>query len=92
MLGKGEKMDKNYIFDNGLGLKAKGLLTILLNLPKDFKITQDNLMTLAKDGRTNIKKTLTELTDKGYLLIEQSHSNKGFVYTYTAEPIPKFLP
>jgi hypothetical protein len=85
-------MDKFYIYDDKLSLKAKGLLTILLNFPTDFKITQSNIKKITLDGTRSIKSAIEELSIKGYLNVEKLHQNGKFEYCYTAEPTPKFLP
>lgn len=72
-----------YLFDNSLNLNEKGLLTILLNLPKDFEITIRNLQAISINSRYMTKRTLQNLKKKGYLKVEQINSaGENFQFKY----------
>lgn len=51
----------NYHFqDKNLTLKAKGLLGLMLSLPKNWDYSINGLATLSKDGRDSIRSCLDE--------------------------------
>jgi hypothetical protein len=72
--------------DKDLGTKAKGLLTIMLSLPDDWKFSRDGLLAIYKEGETSLTATLNELKQKGYLSIRKLKSDSAdadpFVYCY----------
>lgn len=70
-MGKGGKITMNYLFNENLSLKEKGLLTILLNLSETNKPTYEKLKSLSMDGERAIKKAIKGLKEKGYLKIEK---------------------
>ena len=80
-------MGNNYLFDNDLTLKAKGLLSIILeNKNIDSK---QQLLKYTTDGRDSLDRGIKELEVKGYLRINRK-KQKGQSYIYNAFPYPKF--
>ena len=79
-------IDNGYLQDKDLGTKAKGLLTIMLSLPDDWKFSRDGLLAIYKEGETSLTATLNELKRKGYLSIRKFKSDSAdadpFVYSY----------
>ena len=79
-------IDNGYLQDKDLGTKAKGLLTIMLSLPDDWKFSRDGLLAIYKEGETSLTATLNELKRKGYLSIRKLKSDSAdadpFVYSY----------
>lgn len=69
-----------------LSLSAKGLLCNMLALPDDWNYSINGIVSMCKEGRHVIKKTLKELKERGYLIIEKippSKSKSGrFEYIY----------
>lgn len=85
---KEKQMPNNYLFDNHLTLKAKGLLSVLLeNTNIDSK---QKIINYTCDGRDSINSTIKELETKGYLQIKRK-TEKGQIYIFEAYPCPKFL-
>ena len=78
------KVDNNYLEDKNISLKAKGLLTLMLSLPDDWKFNIKGLCLLCKESRLAITNALNELKDNNYLEIEKSYDYDGkFIYEYT---------
>lgn len=74
-------MENNYLFDNDLTLKAKGLLSIILeNKNIDSK---QQLLKYTTDGRDSLDRGIKELETKGYLRINRK-KQKGQSYIYNA--------
>lgn len=80
----------NYHFqDKNLSIKAKGLLGLMLSLPKDWDYSINGLVTLSKDGRDSVRATLKELQEAEYVSIERYKDEKGqFKYKYTVYYLP----
>lgn len=73
----------DYLKDNSLGLKEKGLLTIFYSLPNDWDYTVKGLCKITNTGITAIRNILAELENNGYLIREQTKNEKGqFEYNY----------
>ena len=70
-------LDKTFIHNPNLSLKAKGLLTYFLSLPDTWKIYLSELTNHHEDGRDSISSTIKELERKGYVTIEKTRNEKG---------------
>lgn len=57
-----------YLRDKTLSLKAKGLFTLILSLPEDWRFTIRGLSAICKEGVESIGTTLNELEKSGYLV------------------------
>ena len=53
-------MSNYHLQDRNLSIKAKGLLSLMLSLPKDWDYSINGLVTLSKDGRSSVRNTLDE--------------------------------
>lgn len=87
-------MSNYHLQDRNLSIKAKGLLSLMLSLPKDWDYSINGLVTLSKDGRSSVRNTLDELKQAQYLSIEEHRDSKGyFRYKYNVYylPYPKWL-
>ena len=87
-------MSNYHLRDKSLSIKAKGLLSLMLSLPKEWDYSINGLVTLSKDGREKIKSTLNELKEAQYLTIDECRDTNGhFKYKYTVYylPYPKWL-
>ena len=77
------KIDNNYLEDKSISLKAKGLLTLMLSLPDDWKFNIKGLCFLCKESKLAVANALNELKDNNYLEIEKSYAYDGkFIYEY----------
>ena len=87
-------MSNYHLQDRNLSIKAKGLLSLMLSLPKDWDYSINGLVTLSKDGRSAVKHTLNELKQAQYLSIKEHREPNGyFKYKYSVYylPYPKWL-
>lgn len=76
-------MSNYHLKDNNLSLKAKGLLSVMLSLPDNWKYTVGGLVSICKENETSINSTLRELKDNQYLLVSKVRNDKGqYEYTY----------
>ncbi len=57
-------MSNYHLRDRNLSYKAKGLLSFLLSLPKDWNYPLKGLCAISKENRDAIRSTLKELQDK----------------------------
>lgn len=80
----------NAIFRNqGLSLKAKGMLCLLLSLPDYWEFSVAGLVKLSTDGKSAVTSALNELEDAGYFRREQARNNGNFggaVYVISEVP------
>ena len=75
-------ISNEYIKDKNLKLESIGLMTLLLSLPPDFKVTMNSLISLTnqKHNYRSIKQILDNLKDNGYLVINKQRDEKGHYY------------
>ena len=66
-----------FINDDNLTLRAKGLLLTILSKPDGWKFSSNGLAIQCKDGASSVKAGLQELEENGYLLRTQSIDAKG---------------
>lgn len=70
----------NYHFrDRELGLRAKGLLSLMLSLPDDWDYSLAGLTTLSSDGESATRVALKELEKRGFLERKPIRENGKFV-------------
>lgn len=68
--------EKNFLWDNNLSWKAKGILIYLMSLPRDWHILLSRLCEHATDGRDSTYNGIRELIENGYCKrIELRNSN-----------------
>ena len=87
-------MSNYHLQDKNLSIKAKGLLSLMLSLPKDWDYSINGLVILSNDGRDSIKNTLSELKQAQYVSIDEFRDSNGhFKYKYSVYylPYPKWL-
>ena len=79
-------IDKGYLRDRSLSLKAKGLLTLMLSLPDDWRFSREGLEAICAEGHVSVADALRELKRKGYLQIKRIRnrdtSEKPFSFDY----------
>lgn len=80
----------NYHFrDKNLSLKAKGLLSQMLSLPKTWDYSVEGLVAINKESKTAIQNTLKELEQYGYLVRTKTHDKQGRIdYIYDVYETP----
>ena len=68
----------NYHFkDKNMTLKAKGLLSQVLELPDNWKFSISGLTRLVRDGKAAVSSALDELKKAGYLVVRQEFKSNG---------------
>ncbi|MFK7948172.1 MAG: hypothetical protein AB8G11_11305 [Saprospiraceae bacterium] len=82
------------LLDQRLSFKARGILTLLLSRPKNWKIYIDEIVARSDvDGKHSIRTGFKELKDFGYLKLvkiwnDDTGKFEGTIYRLTIEPIP----
>lgn len=69
-------MSNHHLRDRNLTLKAKGLLSVILSLPDDWKYSIAGLAAICKEGTSAVKSALQELTDAGYVTVTKLYPNQ----------------
>lgn len=76
-------MSNIHFRDKRLSLKAKGLLSQMLSLPKSWDYTVAGLVSINKESKAAIQSTLKELEECSYLVRTRTKNEKGqFDYIY----------
>lgn len=70
-------MKNIHLRDRFLSLKAKGLLSVMFSLPKDWDCTITGLAYISKEGVSAIRATIKELEDAGYITRERIRNEAG---------------
>lgn len=70
-------MSNYHLKDNGLTLKSKGLLSMMLSLPNEWNYTTRGLAAICKEGVDSIGSALRELEKEGYLIRHRLRDDKG---------------
>lgn len=93
-------MSNHHLRDKRLSLKSKGLLSVILSLPKDWDYTIAGLAVICDCGRDMIRAAIKELEEAGYISrtqINESGKFGGNQYVIreipveqSAEPLPGF--
>jgi len=82
-------INNEFIFNNNLSLKAKGLLCHILALPNDWTLYVEEVGNWHKDGKDAIYSAFKELTANGYMKREQIRKDnrfKGYDYVVFEKP------
>jgi len=66
-----------HLRDKRLSLKAKGLLSMMLSFPENWKYTEKGLAKVSKEKVDAVKTALHELEEAGYLSRTMERDNKG---------------
>lgn len=59
-------VSNDYLQDESLSWKAKGVITFLMSLPDDWNVNISHLTKCSKDGRDAVMSALDEIVDHGY--------------------------
>ncbi len=70
-------LDKEFLNDDQLSWKAKGLLAFMLSLPDDWSFSLSDLATRSKCGREATASIMDELIEAGYLQKAQKRTKDG---------------
>lgn len=70
-------MSNHHLFDSGISLKAKGLLSIMLSMPDGWDYTLAGLAENNRDGIEAIRAAFNELVNAGYLVRQQVKREDG---------------
>lgn len=87
-------MANHHLRDERLSLKSKGLLSLILSLPDDWRISIEGMTQFSADGKDAIRSAIRELTDAGYITRAQTHSEAGTFsgYDYIVHETPVASP
>lgn len=87
-------MANHHLRDERLSLKSKGLLSLILSLPDDWRISIEGMTQFSSDGKDAIRSAIRELTDAGYITRAQTHSETGTFsgYDYIVHETPAASP
>ena len=87
-------MANHHLRDERLSLKSKGLLSLILSLPDDWRISIEGMTQFSADGKDAIRSAIRELTDAGYITRAQTHSEAGTFsgYDYIVHETPTASP
>lgn len=87
-------MANHHLRDERLSLKSKGLLSLILSLPDDWRISIEGMTQFSADGKDAIRSAIRELTDAGYIIRAQTHSEAGTFsgYDYIVHETPAASP
>lgn len=87
-------MANHHLRDERLSLKSKGLLSVILSLPDDWRISIEGMTQFSADGKDAIRSAIRELTDTGYITRAQTHSEAGKFsgYDYVVHETPAASP
>lgn len=78
--GKFTVLDNYALRDNGLSLKARGLLATMLSFPDNWEFSENGLCAIfKKDGQASIRSGLKELEERGYLTRTRTRDKFGRV-------------
>ena len=86
-------MSTYHLWDKALSLKAKGLLSQMLSLPKEWDYSIKGLVEINKESMDSIGTALRELKDNGYLTVTKITPNKDnngrYKYIYDVYELPQ---
>lgn len=72
-----------HLRDKNLSLKAKGLLSVIYNLPNDWDYSMQGLCNITNTGITAIRNIIQEIELNGYLTRIETKNEKGqYEYIY----------
>ena len=70
-------IDRRIFENDGLSLKAKGLLGYLLSRPDNWTICMADLVKRTKDGKDSVNSALDELIESGYVVKTEQQRESG---------------
>lgn len=88
-------MSNVHLRDRRLSLKAKGLMSLMLSLPDDWRYSIKGLSSLCSSGESAVKTGLDELSELGYVRITKQYPSDGnskITYSYDVFEDPGTVP
>ena len=84
---------RNFIQDENLSWKAKGILLYLLSRPDDWQFYESEMLKHCVDGRDSLNSGIKELEKRGYVSRERNRNEKGHLkaYEYTVRENPSHI-
>ena len=76
------QVSKEFMLNPDISLKAKGMLCLLLSLPKDQRFYKYQLPQFSKDKRDGTSAAFEELVDGGYIEVVPNKSRKPQDWKY----------
>ena len=70
-------VDKAFLLNEKISLKAKGLLALLLSYPDDWQFYEAEIVQHAADKVNSLKSGLKELIENGYIVRKHAKDEKG---------------
>lgn len=70
-------VNKNFINDESISWKAKGILLYLLSKPDDWRVYETDIVKHSTDGRDSVRSAIRELIKAGYIMREKVRNEKG---------------
>ena len=84
------RMSNHSTRNKELSLRAKGLMTVLMDLPPNWRFSVAGLSKIMPDGPDAIRSTMRELESKGYLeRIRKTGANGRSYVEYNIYEMPK---
>lgn len=86
-------MSNYHLRDRSLSMKAKGLLSLILSLPDNWRYSIAGLAAISKEGEEGIASGLRELENAGYLTRKQLRGEHGRMgqTEYTIYEVPQTI-
>ncbi len=75
-------VNKEFIHNNNLSWKAKGILLSLLSRPDDWQVYETELNKHSSDGRDSLRTGIKELEQAGYIHRTRKRNEKGQLKEY----------
>lgn len=69
-------MSNHHLKDKNLSLKGKGLLSVMLSLPKEWDYSIAGLCKILRENETAVKSALKDLKECGYLVVTKKYANE----------------
>lgn len=82
-------VNKEFIHNNNLSWKAKGILLYLLSRPDDWQVYETELQKHAADGRDSLRTGIKELEQAGYIHRTRKRNEKGQLKEYEYQVFEK---
>ncbi|PTL09372.1 replication protein [Staphylococcus gallinarum] len=80
--GRFVTVHKDFIHDDNLSWKAKGILLYLLSRPDDWQVYETEIVKHSSDGLSGLKSGIKELEQVGYIQRNRKRDDKGRLKEY----------